>query len=86
MNYIKNELRSTLTQTNLNAAIAIGSENRTVTEFPIEKVANKYRCNYVKRVFFRQRHPCRKEIKPVIPPQFIKLSTPAIPIFPLFNP
>ena len=46
MNYIKNELRSTLTQTNLNAAIAIGSENRTVTEFSIEKVANKYHCNY----------------------------------------
>ena len=29
MNYIKNELRSTLTQTNLNAAIAIGSDKRS---------------------------------------------------------
>ena len=47
MNYIKNELRSSLTETNLNAAIAIaiGSECRTVAEFPIEKVAQKYHCN-----------------------------------------
>ena len=45
MNYIKNELRSNLTQANLNAAIAIGSEIRTVTEFPIEKVALKYHTN-----------------------------------------
>ena len=42
MNYIKNELRSTLTQANLNAAIAIGSERRSVSECPIEKVAQKY--------------------------------------------
>lgn len=45
MNYIKNELRSNLTQTNLNAAIVIGSEARRVREFPIEKVAVKYLCN-----------------------------------------
>ena len=45
MNYIKNELRSNLTATNLNAAIAIGSETRTVDEFPFEKVALKYRSN-----------------------------------------
>ena len=45
MNYIKNELRSTLTQTNLNAAVAIGSDKRTVAEFPIDKVAKKYHSN-----------------------------------------
>ena len=45
MNYIKNELRSNLTATNLNAAIAICSETRTVQEFPFEKVALKYHSN-----------------------------------------
>ena len=42
MNYIKNELRSNLTATNVNAAIAIGSETQ---EFPFEKVALKYHTN-----------------------------------------
>jgi hypothetical protein len=42
MNYIKNELRSNLTATNLNAAIAI---TRTVQEFSFEKVALTYHCN-----------------------------------------
>ena len=45
MNYIKNELRSNLTGTNLNAAIAIGSDPRTVHEFPFERVALKYHSN-----------------------------------------
>ena len=45
MNYIKNELQSNLTATNLNAAIAIGSDTRTVHEFLFEKVALKYHSN-----------------------------------------
>ena len=42
MNYIKNELRSTLTQSNLTAAISIGSETRPVSGFPLFA----YKCSY----------------------------------------
>ena len=45
MNYIKNELRSILTQANLNAAVAVATDKRSVSEFPFDKVAMKYHSN-----------------------------------------
>ena len=42
---MKNELQSNLTQANLHAAIAIGSDGRTVTEISTENVALNYYTN-----------------------------------------
>ena len=38
MNYIKNELRSNLTATNLNSAIAIGQKLEQFKNFPLKKL------------------------------------------------
>ena len=34
MNYVKNELRTAMTETTLNACMAVGLEKRSVKDFP----------------------------------------------------
>ena len=41
MNYVKNEFRSLLTQTNLNACIAVAMTEETVETFPFLSLLNK---------------------------------------------
>ena len=38
MNYVKNKLRTAMTETNLNACMAVGLEKRSLNNFPFHKL------------------------------------------------